>query len=74
MMAMHRKDWSPNPGRFLLLLEEDVLTNDPVKRYNWLWYSEDLLPLYFTDSGIKNATVVSQGFLEYGIAYLDSCI
>ena len=29
-----------------------------------------VLPLHFTDSGIENVSVVSQGILEYGIAYV----
>ena len=39
-------------------------------RYNCLWFSEDPLPCHFTDSGIENVSVVSQGILEYGIAYV----
>ena len=39
-------------------------------RYKCLWFSEDLLPFHFTDSGIENVSVVSQGILEYGIAYV----
>ena len=41
-------------------------------RYKRLWFSEDLLPFHFTDSGIfiENVSVVSQGILEYGIAYV----
>ena len=34
-------------------------------RYKCLWFS---VPFHFTDSGIDNASVVSQGILEYGIA------
>ena len=37
-------------------------------RYKCLWFSQDLLPLHFRDSGIENISVVSQGILEYGIA------
>ena len=39
-------------------------------RYNCLWFSDDPLPCHFTDSGIENVSVVSQGILEYGIAYV----
>ena len=39
-------------------------------RCKCLWLSEDLLPFNFTDSGIENVSVVSQGILEYGIAYV----
>ena len=39
-------------------------------RYNCLWFSEDLLPCHFTDSGIENVSVVLQGILEYGIVYM----
>ena len=39
-------------------------------RCKCLWFSEDLLPFYFTDSGIENVSVVSQGILEYGTAYV----
>ena len=39
-------------------------------RYKCLWFSEDLLPFHFTDSGIENVSVLSQGILEYGIAYV----
>ena len=35
-----------------------------------LWFSEALIPFYFTDSGIENVSVLSQGILEYGIAYV----
>ena len=56
---------------FVIKLEEDVMTNDPVRRYDCFWLSEDLLPFHFTDSGIENGTVVSEGILEYGIACVD---
>ena len=32
-----------------------------------VWFLEDLLPLHFTESGIENTTIVSQGILEYSI-------
>ena len=35
--------------------------------YDCLWFLEDLLPFHFTESGIENTTVVSQGILEYSI-------
>ena len=70
--AAHQKYWPQNPVRFFVVrFEEDVLASDPVKtRYKCLWFSEDLLPFHFTDSGIENVSVVSQGILEYGIAYV----
>ena len=39
-------------------------------RYKYLWFSEDLPPFHFTDSGIENVSVVSQGVMECGIAYV----
>ena len=39
-------------------------------RCKCFWFSEDLLPFHFTDSGIENVSVLSQGILEYGIAYV----
>ena len=70
--ATHQKYWPQNPVRFFIVrFEEDVLASDPVKtRHKCLWFSEDLLPFHFTDSGIENVSVVSQGILEYGIAYV----
>jgi len=47
--------------------QEEILENDPIKRYDCLWFLEDLLLLHFTESGIENRTVVSQGILEYSI-------
>ena len=38
--------------------------------YKYLWFSEDLPPFHFTDSGIENVSVVSHGIMEYGIAYV----
>ena len=35
--------------------------------YDCLWFLEDLLPFHFTESGIENTTVVSQGTLKYSI-------
>ena len=35
--------------------------------YDCLWFLDDLLPFHFTESGIENTTVVSQGTLEYSI-------
>ena len=32
-----------------------------------VWFLEDLLPLHFTESGIENTTIVSQGILKYSI-------
>ena len=47
------------------------MTDDSVKRYDCLWYSEDLLLFHFIDSGIENGTVVSEGITEHGIACVD---
>ena len=52
---------------FLVQFQEDILESDPIKRYDYLWFLEDLLPFHFTNSGIENMTVVSQGILEYSI-------
>ena len=52
---------------FLVQFQEDILESDPIERYDCLWFLEDLLPFHFTESGIKNTTVVSQGILEYSI-------
>ena len=51
--AAHQKYWPQNPVRFFVVrFEGDVLASDPVKtRYKCLWFSEDLLPFHFTDSG-----------------------
>ena len=35
--------------------------------YDCLWFLDDLLPFHFTEFGIENMTVVSQGTLEYSI-------
>ena len=35
--------------------------------YDCLWFLEDLLPFHFTESGVENTTVVSQGTLKYSI-------
>ena len=35
--------------------------------YDCLWFLDDLLLFHFTESGIENTTVVSQGTLEYSI-------
>ena len=66
-MATHQKDWPQNPVRF----EENVFASDSVKRCRCLWFSEDLLAFHFTDSNIENSSEVSQGILEYGIAYVE---
>ena len=52
---------------FIVQFQEDTLECDPIKRYDHLWFLEDLLPFHFTESGIENTTVVSQGILEYSI-------
>ena len=52
---------------FLVQFQEDILESDPIESYDCLWFLEDLLPFHFTESGIKNTTVVSQGILEYSI-------
>ena len=43
------------------------MTLSRLERYDCLWFFEDLLPFHFTESGIENTTVVSQGILEYSI-------
>ena len=64
----HLRDWQANHVHFFLVqFQEDILENDPIKRYDFLWFLEDLLPLHFTESGIENTTIVSQGILEYSI-------
>ncbi|CAH3199164.1 unnamed protein product, partial [Porites evermanni] len=30
--------------------ETDILESDPIKRYDCLWFLEDLLPFHFTES------------------------
>ena len=50
---------------FLVQFQEGILDSDPAKRYDCLWFLEDLLTYHITESGIENTTVVSQGILEY---------
>lgn len=52
---------------FLVQFQKDILEGDPIKRYDCLWFLEDPMPFHFTESGIENTTVVSQGILEYSI-------
>ena len=56
---------------FLVQFQEDILESGPIKRYDCLWFLEDLLPFHFTESGIENTTVVSQGILELSIPCKD---
>jgi len=58
------KGLASKPCPFFLVQFQE---SDPIKRYDYLWFLEDLLPFHFTESGTENTTVVSQGILEYSI-------
>ena len=58
------KGLTSKPCPFFLVQFQE---SDPIKRYDYLWFLEDLLPFHFTESGTENTTVVSQGILEYSI-------
>ena len=56
---------------FLVKLSENILQNDPVKKYSCLWFCEDLLPYHFVDSGTENGVVVSEGIIELGVSCVE---
>ena len=52
---------------FLVKLQERIFKDGPVKRYNCSWFSEDLIPFHFSDSGNEGSGVISEGILQYKI-------
>ena len=48
-------------------LLERIFKDGPVKRYNCSWFSEDLIPFHFSDSGNEGSGVISEGILQYKI-------
>ena len=49
---------------FLVKLQERIFKDGRVKRYNCCWFSEDLIPFHFSDSGHDGLGVESEGILQ----------